>query len=123
MKKLTLVFLLLCFCSCAVLSKKNRYTLDFLDENLDPESTGARIALAPVAIPVGITAFVIDGFLIHPIYSLPCAVDDSFWVFREVSNTYVLEIIVFPMRIVTMLATFLGSEIVRITIPIHLRCK
>lgn len=121
-KKLFLFLLLLLLHSCAVLHTRNRYTLDLLDENLTPESPGVKVAMTPISIPVGLTAFLIDGVLIHPIRSLPCAVDDSFWVFREVPNTYIGEIFVFPMRIVTMLAIFIGSEIGRATIPIRLGC-
>ncbi|MCB1157149.1 MAG: hypothetical protein H7A25_07730 [Leptospiraceae bacterium] len=122
MKQGFLILLLLLIHSCAVLDQKNRVILQGLDAGFTPKTTTAKIALSPISIPIGFTAFMIDGLVLHPFFSLPCAIDDSLWAFKEVPNTYILELIVFPMRIVTMLATFAGSEVFRTSIPIPYSC-
>jgi hypothetical protein len=64
-----------CFCwlllsltvaGCAPIHADNRYGLAHLDEYLVPESESARWALAPVAVPVGLATYLVDGLVIHP---------------------------------------------------------
>jgi len=59
--------------ACAVSEKQNRRLLNVLDAHVAPESDGARWALAPVAFPVGVIAFVGDAVLVHP----ACVFDDA----------------------------------------------
>ena len=102
---------------CAVLSEKNRYLTRFLDEELTPESSTTKAVMAPVAIPVGFTALAIDGVIINPLVVLPEAFEDASQVFTEVEFMGPLEIIVFPMRLVTFPVILVGSEIFRCTFP------
>ena len=95
---------------CAVLNQDKRSLTSFFDEHLAPESDAARIALAPVAIPVGLTALVIDGFVVNPVSHLGDA-------FREVRFVGLWEIVVFPMRVVTCTAIFAYDEIGYCTLP------
>ncbi len=108
--------LILAFSSCAVLDEKNRPVTAALDE-LAPESPVVQAALSPLAVPVGILTLAIDGVLIQPIRSLPKALYDATWVFRGIESTGIGEIIVFPMRLITMPFIFVISELIRITIP------
>ena len=103
---------------CAVLDEDHRYVARTLDENLSPESTAAKVALAPVAVPVGFTALLIDGAVINPVWSLPEAFDDATYVFTDVRYTGIGEIVVFPMRLFTFTAMFVGSEAARCALPI-----
>lgn len=115
------MFLLLVFLSsgCAVLGENNRYITKFLDEGAVPESVSAKVALAPVAVPVGLTALVVDGFIINPIVSLPKAFDEacSVFDFERIPSAGIGEVVVFPMRIVTFVAIFVGMEIWYCFIP------
>ena len=61
-----LMLLLLLCAGCAVFNKDNRRTLNALDEHVAPESTAARWALAPVGLPVGLVAGVLDMVIVHP---------------------------------------------------------
>lgn len=63
MTRLLLVALLLV--SCAPIERQYRYSLAWLDREAIPESTTARVALAPLAIPVGTVAWIVDGVLIR----------------------------------------------------------
>ena len=104
-------------CGCATLSEKHRHVAKSLDENLAPTNTPAKVLLSPVAIPVGVVALAVDGLVINPIINLPKAVDDAAFVFTDVLSAGILEIFVFPMRIVTFPVVFLGSEVGRCCIP------
>ena len=90
----------------------------FFDENAAPDSKGARLALAPIAIPVGMTTLAIDAVLINPVLQLPEAFEVAVIAFSMVGFTGPFEIFVFPMRVVTAVATFIGVEVVRCCFPI-----
>ncbi len=59
--------------SCAIADSDNRRTLNWLDSHATPSSTGARWALAPVALPTGIVALATDAGIVHPC----CVIDDA----------------------------------------------
>ncbi len=52
--------------SCAVFEQENRVTLNALDEQFTPDSSTARWALAPLALPVGLVGAATDIVLVHP---------------------------------------------------------
>jgi len=68
--------LLLC-CSCAVMDEENRHLVPFIEENLVPESTGGKILAAPVVLPIGVAAGILDAFIFHPITVIDDAYDDT----------------------------------------------
>ena len=68
--------LLLC-CSCAVMNEENRHLVPWVEENLVPESTGGKILAAPVVLPVGVAAGILDAFIFHPITVIDDAYDDT----------------------------------------------
>jgi hypothetical protein len=57
---------LLLLAGCAVGEKQNRLTVNALDARFTPDSEGARWALAPVAVPVGLVALASDAVIVHP---------------------------------------------------------
>jgi len=123
MRSILCLALLLSVCSgCAVLYEKHRYTARFLDENAELGSETAEVLAAPLTIPVGLTALLVDASIINPVLSIPDALDDATIVFNF--DTFPLtgfgEIVVFPMRIVTFVAIFVGSEILRILTPVKM---
>jgi hypothetical protein len=72
--------------ACAVFDRDNRLLLNKMDEWVKPRSTAARVALAPVAIPVGTLGLAADAALIHPVVVVPKAADDVYklyWKPRE----------------------------------------
>ena len=63
---------------CAVFVKeRNRRTLNLLDEHVRFESTEARIAAAPLFIPLGLAAGIADAVIVHPLASIPGASDST----------------------------------------------
>jgi hypothetical protein len=63
---------------CAVAEIENRRLLNLLDEHVKPESTGLKIALAPVGVPVGTAALAVDMVIVHPVSVIPDAADDVY---------------------------------------------
>ena len=104
---------------CAVVDKNNRPVTRFFDENAAPDSKGVRLALAPIAIPVGMTTLAIDAVLINPVLQLPEAFSETIWLLSEVDSTGPLEIVVFPMRVVTFVVVFTGLELTLCFFPIQ----
>lgn len=68
--------LLLC-CSCAVMDEDNRHLVPFVEEHLVPESTAGKILAAPVVLPIGVAAGILDAFVFHPITVIDDAYDDT----------------------------------------------
>ncbi len=103
---------------CAVLHEEHRCVTRYLDRELAPPSTTWKAALAPLAIPVGFTALVIDGAAINPVLSLPEAVDDASEVaFKSVELQGIYEVWLFPMRLMAFTVVFVGSEVLHCTLP------
>lgn len=48
-----------------------------LDEVVAPESTTAKVALAPLFIPAGAVTLAVDAVILHPISVIPTAADDT----------------------------------------------
>ncbi len=106
---------------CAVLSEDHRHITRYLDENAVPEGTAVKVAASPLAIPAGLVSLTIDGFLINPVLNFPKAAKDAWNCFDPERIPYsAAEIFVFPMRIVTFVVVFLGSEIGRCCMPVDL---
>lgn len=57
--------------SCALFQKKNLVLVHAVEEHLVPESTSLKILTAPIYLPIGITAGVLDVFLVHPVSVIP----------------------------------------------------
>ncbi len=117
------LFVLVVFCAlpasaCAVLQQENRVLTGALDEHAAPESPAARVALAPVAMPVGLTTLLIDGALINPVRAIEPSFELAEFVFTEVPFAGVGEVLVFPMRIITFPVLFVGAMVAHITLPI-----
>lgn len=63
--------------SCSMFRTNNRRTLNWLDATFTPESTTAKVALVPVALPVGVLGFCADLAVVHPVTTLDDAWDDT----------------------------------------------
>jgi hypothetical protein len=65
--------------ACSMTERDNRRTLELLDRELTPPSTAGRVALAPLALPIGICAFAADLAVVHPI----ATIDDAWLDTRD----------------------------------------
>lgn len=80
--------LALALCGCTTVRDDSRRTLDWLDASLVPESNAARIALLPLAVPVGFGGLVFDTVVVNPVYAVDDAWGDTvelLWTSREES--------------------------------------
>ncbi|MFO0984445.1 MAG: hypothetical protein U1E76_22415 [Planctomycetota bacterium] len=96
--------------SCAVFERDNRRLLNGIDDCVSPESTATRIALAPVAVPVGTVALATDMFLVHPACMIPRAADDVYdlyWQPREM-DAFRKALLFVPLVVLTPI-TFAGD--------------
>lgn len=107
-----------CTANCGVLVERNRVLTGFLDENLAPESPVARVALAPVAVPVGMASMSVDAVLLNPISQMPEAAELTFELIGEVPFMGVGEILVFPMRVITAPFLFCGIVLANTFLPL-----
>ncbi|PJZ26649.1 hypothetical protein CH352_04535 [Leptospira hartskeerlii] len=117
MKKTAILILIvsICFSNCASFRKENRILTTYLDEKVDPQSAPAKIALAPVFIPVGLTSLVLDVFIIHPITVIPDAIEDTYKVvWKDPSGGVVFQAVVFLPKVaispLVFLVSFLGRS-------------
>lgn len=77
------------FAGCTTVRDDSRRTADWLDASLTPESNGARMALLPLAIPVGLGALAADTAVVNPVYAVDDAWGDTvelLWTSREESS-------------------------------------
>lgn len=115
MRRTALLALLLLACTaCAVSRKDNRLTLNALDEHVAPESTAARWALAPVGLPVGIVAGVVDMLIVHPATVFDDAWDDTqdmLWTPRNESRFR--RAVMLPLVTVATPFVYIGDWLVR----------
>jgi hypothetical protein len=111
---LALGWLALLGAGCAVCDKDNRLLLNTLDKKIQPQSTGAKIALAPVMIPAGTLALATDAVLIHPARVVPEAWDDIYelyWKPREMDP--LRKMLIFPLSLALTPPSFAGDWAVR----------
>ena len=70
-----LLALVLGGCACA--NPKNTPLLTALDGLVKPETTGEKVALAPVFVPVGAACGALDIAVVHPLHSVLLAGEDT----------------------------------------------
>lgn len=103
---------------CGVLVERNRVLTGVLDEHLAPESPTARVALAPIAVPVGLSSMTLDAVLLNPISQIPGAAENTIDVISEVPWTGFGEFLVFPMRVITVPVLFTGIVLAHTLLPL-----
>ncbi|EPG64384.1 hypothetical protein LEP1GSC061_3690 [Leptospira wolffii serovar Khorat str. Khorat-H2] len=116
---LVLVFIL--FSNCAIFNRKNTPLVVKVEEHLIPEDTGPRILAAPIYIPLGLVAGILDLFIVHPIIRIPDAYRDTIQVLwtPHPENGYVTRMAFLP--IVTALTPFFftGDLLIRSSFDVN----
>jgi len=100
MKRLLLVATLATLCSsCAFMNRRNLPAMNFCREHLIPENKTARLALAPVTVPVCAAAGMLDAAVVHPVSVVGDAwLDTEALLWRSSGRGYVTECALFPVR-------------------------
>jgi hypothetical protein len=119
MSRTALLLILLLCAGCAVFDRDNRRTLNAMDEHLAPESTAARWAVAPVGLPAGIVALVLDAVIVHPSTVFDDAWDDTvdlLWTPRD--ETRFRRAILLPLVTIATPFVYLGDWLGRACLAI-----
>jgi hypothetical protein len=106
--------------ACCMFREENRRTLEMIDRELAPASTGAKVALAPVALPVGVAAFAADLAVVHPIASLDDAwldTEELLWQSKDESG--LRRALFVPFAAVATPFVFAGDWLGRWLLPIR----
>lgn len=120
-RRLAGLALALAVSACAVTDERNRTTLTLLDEHLAPTSTSGRVALFPVALPVGLVSYAVDS-LIHPFTVFDDAWGDTvdvLWTSR--SESRFRRALMIPFAVLLTPVVFVGDWVGRSLFPIDPR--
>ena len=104
---------------CSMTERRNRRLLTSMDEDVRFESPVARVAWAPVFVPVGTAALAVDAAVVHPVAILPKCWRDTYSVCWKQENTdpYIWAVYFGPRAVLTPVV-FAGDWIGRILLPI-----
>ncbi len=93
MRRVLLVAALAVSCSsCAFMNRRNRPLMNFCEKHLVPDSVAAKALTAPVVLPAGLAAGVIDTLVLHPVASIDDAwFDSSAVLWHPTGRGYVTE--------------------------------
>jgi hypothetical protein len=119
-KCLSVLLIFTLFIQCAAFNKKNTPLIVKVEENLIPQKQPARILTAPLYLPLGIVAGLIDIFIIHPISQIPESYKDaktSLW--DQTYNGYFTEMGSFPLRLGLTPVVFSISWLTRSAFDFH----
>jgi hypothetical protein len=111
--------LLLLGAACSMFRTDNRRTLNLLDRELTPKDTAAKVALAPIALPVGVAAFAADLAVVHPVATIDNAWNDTeelLWRSRDESA--LRRALVVPIAAIATPFVFAGDWFGRWLLPI-----
>lgn len=106
------------FTGCAIMDKNNRVLLNKLDETASnsflTETKTARIAAAPLAIPVGIGAAVIDMAIITPsLQIVPSYKDTREWVWLDPQGSEFRQAVLFLPKVAITPLVYAGTWTMR----------
>lgn len=102
---------------CAVLNEDNRYVSSAV-ASLWPESTVGKVAVSPVIGPAWIVGIVVDAVAINPVMSIPRSFFTAVAFNGMIPHVPVVEILVFPVRIIAFPIVFIGAEITYSMVPL-----
>jgi hypothetical protein len=97
---------------CACLNEHNRPLTTQLDSAVKPQSTPAKVALAPVAVPVGFCSLLLDSAIIFPVSQTPDAYNDMMdCLWRNSGGGYVRQTFLFLPKVILTPLVFGGAFI------------
>ena len=100
-KTVAVLMLLVLLSGCAVFKEKNRTLTNALDDAVEIESDAAKVAWAPVFIPMGFTSLAIDALILHPAEELPDALEDTYEdLWEDPTGTHVTQVFLFVPKVV-----------------------
>ncbi|MCD6415879.1 MAG: hypothetical protein J7M08_04190 [Planctomycetes bacterium] len=119
MKRLALLSVaLLSVGGCAVLSAENRHLSKALAATCWPRAPVAKVATAPVFVPVWMVALVADAVVVNPALSVPRSFRGALDTCSLTSFLMPLDIIAYPLKLALSPPVFLGTELYYCMAPI-----
>ena len=108
--------------ACTMFEDDYRRTLNLLDADFTPDSTAGKVALAPIALPVGLLAFVADAVIVHPITCIDDAWLDTVELLWDSEDETTLRwALMTPISALATPLVFAGDLLVRWTLPLSQR--
>ena len=109
------ILLLMPLCGCSMFAKENRRVLNHLDRHVRIESRAARIAAAPLTVPLGSVAFLSDAGVVNPAVQSRWAAKDVYDLYWKPRNLdpFKKSLLFIPMAVLTP-PTFVGDLALRI---------
>jgi len=99
---------------CAIANPDNRLLLNAMDANLTPSSTAGKWALAPLALPAGLAAGVLDAAVVRPVTQLDDAWGDTVDVLWDIGDeTTFRQAVLTPLAAIATPLVFAGSWVTR----------
>lgn len=116
--KLAVAFVAITLTGCAIMDKNNRVLLNKLDEAASnsflTETKTARIVAAPLAIPIGIGAAVIDMAIITPsLQVVPTYRDTKEWVWVNPQGSEFRQAVLFLPKVALTPLVYAGTWTMR----------
>ncbi|EQA36386.1 hypothetical protein LEP1GSC047_3254 [Leptospira inadai serovar Lyme str. 10] len=97
--------------NCAIFNRNNTPLIVQVEKHLVPEEPVPKIIAAPLYIPIGLLAGLLDLFLVHPIMRIPNAYQDTIsilWTPRP-ENRYVTRMAFLPFSVLLTPVIFFGD--------------
>ncbi len=113
---LLVAMLLIQISGCAVIDRDHRHVTKIVERSV-PQNMALSILTFPLWGTAGVATLVADGLVINPVLNAPAALDDAMMAFTGFGIILPLEIVLLPVRAVSTVPLFLGSEILRCSIP------
>lgn len=102
---------------CCVVREENRYAARLVEKTMWPQSTWARVAVTPVVGPIWVVGLAADALVINPVLKLPKAFFTALMLNSLVPSVPVVELVVFPLRIVALPLVTIGADLVYCMTP------
>lgn len=112
-----LMAMLLCtggLSACAVTKSENRLVLNSLDravqDSFIADSTAAKVAVAPIVLPVGVTAGLIDMALVTPARAaVPAAADTNSYLWKDPQGSDLRQMMLFLPKVAATPVVFVSD--------------
>lgn len=102
---------------CALINRDKRLLTRLTTQQVIPEDPVVKWSTLPLWGTLGVVTLTADALLVNPVLAAPAALDDALWAFTGTGLFGPAEVVLMPVRTVGFVGLFLGSEILRCTLP------
>lgn len=102
---------------CAVIDSDQRRLTRWTSARAIPEQRVEAVLTAPLWGTACVLTLAADGLVLNPVFNAPAALGDANRAFFGLGLIPVVEVPLFPLRVVAWPVLFTGSELLRCSIP------